>query len=183
MSEVGRPTLYKPEYVEQAFRLCLLGATDKEMADFWGVDESTVNNWKVTYPEFLESIKAGKIDADSKVAGSLYKRATGYEYRETTFEKIGAGESTTEVGEDSIETIEQDIYKKKVVVKELPADVAAINIWLKNRRSKVGEGGQVWKDKVETGFTDGEGKDVAPVQIIQLPSNGRDNPITQPVKE
>lgn len=30
-----------------------------------------------------------------------------------------------------------------------------------------------WKDKIETGFTDSEGKDVAPVQIIQLPDNGR----------
>ena len=37
-----------------------------------------------------------------------------------------------------------------------------------------------WRDKVETGFTDGEGNDV-PVQIFQLPDNGRpyqtkDNP-------
>jgi hypothetical protein len=31
-----------------------------------------------------------------------------------------------------------------------------------------------WKDKVETGFTDNEGKDMVPVQIIQLPSNGRE---------
>jgi hypothetical protein len=31
-----------------------------------------------------------------------------------------------------------------------------------------------WKDKVETGFTDSQGKDVAPVQIY-IPSNGRDN--------
>jgi len=30
-----------------------------------------------------------------------------------------------------------------------------------------------WKDKVETGFTDTEGKDVSPIQIIQLPSNER----------
>lgn len=30
-----------------------------------------------------------------------------------------------------------------------------------------------WRDKVETGFTDTEGKD-RPVQIIQLPSNSRD---------
>jgi hypothetical protein len=30
-----------------------------------------------------------------------------------------------------------------------------------------------WKDKVETGFTDGEGKDVSPVQIY-IPDNGRD---------
>jgi len=156
----GRPTDYRDTYPEQAFRLCLLGATDKEMADFWGVDESTVNNWKLAHPEFLESIKAGKLDADTKVAQSLYKRAIGYEYRETTFEKIGEGENTTEVGETGIESIEQDIFKKKVVIKELAPDVAAINIWLKNRRGKVADGAQRWADKVETGITDKDGNDV-----------------------
>lgn len=30
-----------------------------------------------------------------------------------------------------------------------------------------------WRDKIETGFTDGEGKDIKPVQVIQLPDNGR----------
>lgn len=37
-----------------------------------------------------------------------------------------------------------------------------------------------WKDKSEMGFTDGEGNDVSPVQIFQLPDNGRatGNPTT-----
>jgi len=30
-----------------------------------------------------------------------------------------------------------------------------------------------WKDKVETGFTDGDGNDINPVAIFQLPDNGR----------
>jgi hypothetical protein len=33
--ERGRPTKYKEEYNEQAYKLCLLGATDKELADFF----------------------------------------------------------------------------------------------------------------------------------------------------
>ncbi len=163
----GRPTDYRDEYVEQAFRLALLGATDKEMAAIWDVDESTVNNWKIAHPEFLVSIKAGKIEADSKVASSLYKRAIGYEYRETTFEKIGEGEGTVEVGEEGMESIEQDVYKKKVVVKELAPDVAAINIWLKNRRgkNKIDDGAQVWADKSETELTGANG---GPVQITGM---------------
>lgn len=156
----GRPTDYKTQYVEQGFRLALLGATDKEMAGIWQVDESTVNNWKLAHPEFLESINAGKIEADAKVAASLYKRAIGYEYRETTFEKIGEGPEAIEVGETGMESIEQDTYRKKVVVKELAPDVAAINIWLKNRRGKVASDAQRWADKVETGLTDKEGNDV-----------------------
>lgn len=156
----GRPTDYKDAYVDQAFRLALLGATDKEMAGIWDVDESTVNNWKLAHPEFLVSINAGKLEADSKVAASLFKLANGFEYDETTFEKIGEGENLTEVGETGIETIKQDLYKKKVTTKLLPPNVAAINIWLKNRRGKVTDGAQRWADKVETGITDKDGNDV-----------------------
>ena len=46
----------KRAYAEQARKLCLLG-TDAELADFFEVSESTINNWKFDYPEFSESIK------------------------------------------------------------------------------------------------------------------------------
>lgn len=168
----GRPTEYKSEYCEQVEKLCKLGATDKEIADFFDVEESTINNWKIAHPEFLESCKDGKIKADAEVANSLYKRAIGYQYRETTFEKIGPKEDTIEVGEEGMESVETELYKKKVVVKDMAPDVAAINIWLKNRRGRVDKGAQRWADKVETGFTDNDGNDV-PVTIFQLPDNGR----------
>ncbi len=35
---VGRPTKYKEEYAFQAEKLCRLGATDKEMADFFNIE-------------------------------------------------------------------------------------------------------------------------------------------------
>ena len=37
----GRPSSFKTEYIEQAYKLCLLGATDKQMCDFFGVNEKT----------------------------------------------------------------------------------------------------------------------------------------------
>lgn len=169
---MARPTEYKDDYCEQVEKLCKLGATDGEIADFFDVEESTINNWKIAHPEFLESIKKGKIIADAEVAHSLHKRAKGYQYDEVTYEKIGAGEDQIEVGEEGMEAVKQDIFKKKVVTKEVPPDVAAANIWLKNRRGRVKQGAQRWADKVETGFTDGEGNDV-PVTIFQLPDNGR----------
>ena len=52
---VGRPSKYKSEYAEQARKLCLLGATDTDMADFFDVDEATINRWKLDFPEFCES--------------------------------------------------------------------------------------------------------------------------------
>ena len=56
----GRPTDYRAEYAEQAEKLCLLGATDIQLADFFDVAESTIHLWKHTHPEFSESIKDGK---------------------------------------------------------------------------------------------------------------------------
>lgn len=127
----GRPTKYKKEYNEQVFKLALLGATDKEIANFFNVKEQTINNWKKSEPEFFESLKKGKLEADANVAESLYKRALGYSYEEKREEKKGD------------KTISKTITKK-----EVPADIAAINIWLKNRRSKVDNSkGVKWVDK------------------------------------
>ena len=71
----GQPTAYKPEYPEQARKLCLLGYTDLELADFFSVCEATINNWKIAHPEFLESIKSGKVFADTDVVSSLHDKA------------------------------------------------------------------------------------------------------------
>jgi transposase len=48
-SKGGRPSSYKDEYAMQALKLTLLGATDKELADFFEVKESTINRWKKRY--------------------------------------------------------------------------------------------------------------------------------------
>ena len=119
----GRPTEYLEEYNEQAYKLCLLGATDKEMGEFFGVSEVTINAWKTKFPEFLKSLKQGKIKADADVAEKLYQRALGYEHPET---KVFCHEG--------------DITEHEVI-KHYPPDTAAAFIWLKNRAG--------WKDKQE----------------------------------
>lgn len=75
VADTGRPSRYKSEYSQQAYKLCLLlGATDKNLADYFDVSEATINNWKHQHPEFLESLKAGKEEADARVGESLYQR-------------------------------------------------------------------------------------------------------------
>ena len=78
----GRPSKYDESFNKQAYKLCLLGATDIDLAKFFDVEEKTVNNWKESYPEFLQSLKNGKEIADAQVASRLFKRATGYEREE-----------------------------------------------------------------------------------------------------
>jgi len=77
---VGRPSGYRPELVERAYRMSLLGLTDHQLADFLGISCETLYSWKVSYPEFRESIARGKIEADARVAEALYRRACGYSH-------------------------------------------------------------------------------------------------------
>jgi hypothetical protein len=147
----GRPTDYREEYCEQVTKLCRLGATDKEIADFFEVTETTINNWKIQHTEFFESIKKGKIIADAEIAEKLYHRAIGYEHPDVDIRVIDG------------EIVETDL------VKYYPPDPVAAIFWLKNRQRKK------WRDKVEQGFTDNEGNDIDPVRIFKLPDNGRDN--------
>ncbi len=127
---MARPTKYKPTYNKQAYKMCLLSATDKQMADFFEVSEATINTWKKEYPTFLESLKKGKIKADAEVAKSLYQRACGYKHAEDKiFHNPGAKKK-----KDRIVIVP--------TIKHYPPDTAAAFIWLKNRAG--------WRDKQET---------------------------------
>jgi hypothetical protein len=71
----GRPTKYDPAKNEEITRLCLLGLTDDELADFLGISRTTFYDWKSKHAEFLDAIWTGKQGADALVAESLYKSA------------------------------------------------------------------------------------------------------------
>jgi hypothetical protein len=123
----GRPTSYKPEFAEQAAKLCALGATDMELADFFEVDVRSVYRWKHDQDEFCQALKAGKDVADERVERSLYQRAIGYEQDEVKiFMPSGAAEPVYAP------------FRAKVA-----PDVTAGIFWLKNRR------GADWRDKSE----------------------------------
>lgn len=77
---MARPSKYRVKYCKQAEKLCHLGAIDRDLADFFGVSEKTLNKWKQDYPAFLQSLKRSKEIADSKVVRSLYERANGYSH-------------------------------------------------------------------------------------------------------
>jgi len=129
----GRPTSYREEYAEQAYKLCLLSATDREMADFFGVSEQTLNNWKAAHPRFFESITRGKVAADSEVAHRLYQRAMGYSHEAVKiFMPAGAGEP---------------VYAP--YTEHYPPDTQAASLWLRNRQSGK------WRDRQEHTGADG----------------------------
>jgi hypothetical protein len=121
----GRPSSYKPEYAVQAQKLCLLGATDVELADFFGVSDRTIYRWQIEFPEFCQALKSGKEAADERVERSLYHKATGYTFdSEKVFQFQGQ-------------------IVRAPVREHVPPDTTAAIFWLKNRRK------EQWRDRHE----------------------------------
>jgi hypothetical protein len=122
---MARPTGFKPEYCEQAEKLCKLGATDIELADFFEVSDRTIYRWQAQYPEFCQALKAGKDHADERVERSLFHKATGYSY-------------------DSEKIFQYEGQVVRAPIREhVPPDTTAMIFWLKNRRP------EQWRDKTE----------------------------------
>ena len=122
---MGRPSKFKPEFVQQAETLCMLGATDQEMADFFKVEVRTFYRWKNEHADFCQSLKVGKEAADARVERSLFQRAIGYEQDEVKiFMPANAGAPVYAP------------FRAKIA----PDTTAAI-FWLKNRRP------DLWRDR------------------------------------
>ena len=49
---VGRPSLYKPEYADMAYKFCLLGANNDKLALLFEVAGSTIDKWISEIEEF-----------------------------------------------------------------------------------------------------------------------------------
>lgn len=123
MAKVGRPTDYKSSFNKQVEKLCLLGATDKEIANFFEISERALNVWKKKYPKFMQSIKNGKDTADTNIANSLYNRALGYSH-------------------NAVKIIVADKKVQQVpYVEHYPPDTTAAIFWLKNRNK------EKWRDQ------------------------------------
>lgn len=128
-ADLGRPTDYKPEFVIQAQKLCELGATDVELADFFGVSGRTIYRWQIKYPDFCQALKTGKEAVDDRVERSLFHKAVGY-----TFESEKIFQHQGEI-------------VRAATREHVPPDTTAMIFWLKNRRP------HYWRDvhKVEHG--------------------------------
>lgn len=102
------------------------GLTDEQIAKNIGITPSTLYAWKAKFSEISEALKKGKEIVDVEVENALLKRAKGYSYIERRM-KMEHGVITELV----------------TTTKEVPPDVGAAAMWLKNRKPKV------WRDRPE----------------------------------
>lgn len=122
-------SVYDASIPERAYRLCLLGLKNEELAISFGVSERTISNWMDRYPEFRRAVVKGREEADAKVAQSLYKRAIGFEH----------------------DDVHISAWKGEVLITPIrryyPPDTTAAIFWLKNRQRD--KWADVWKMEFE----------------------------------
>ncbi len=108
------------------------GLTDEQIAKNMDISRSTLAEWKKKFSDISDTLKKGKDEVDIEVENKLLKRALGYEYTETTSERVL-----------NKETGEYEFVLTKEVTKEVVPDTTAQLFWLKNRRP------EQWRDKRE----------------------------------
>jgi len=116
---------YRQEFARQAAKLCALGATNAQLADFFEVSIRAIETWIADKQDFRDAVLQAKQIADEKVERSLYERANGYAHPETVV--------TNNRGE---------IILTEVTKRYAPDTTAAI-FWLKNRKPAQ------WRDRTE----------------------------------
>ena len=119
------PTIskYNPEYhYDWAWSLAIKGATNKEMAEAFGISLRTVIRWMNEHESFADAVERGKNIADAKVERSLYQRAIGFEITDT--------EKTVDMDKDG----NPKPVRIKNTTRKIVPDTMAIMYWLNNRK-------------------------------------------------
>src|SRR5262249_52183734 len=107
---------YHPAFDRRATDYCMLGATNEDLAGFFGVSLSAIEKWLVERPSFARAVRKGRIEADARVAKAMHAAATGYKVRE---EKL---------------LVVNGKVEKHSVTKRYPPNVNAGALWLTNRQ-------------------------------------------------
>jgi hypothetical protein len=132
----------------------LRGATETEVAHFFGVQRRTIRNW-TRHLEFFLALRT-ETEAGEEAERSLYERATGYEYVRERFyvkEKRVYNRRTKRFARRVIRAI---VIRQNVHV---PPDVRAAIRWLTTRRP------QEWQRNAKPGN--------ASVNIVHVEANER----------
>lgn len=129
----GRPTLFRPEFIDKAREYIRAGFTRADIAAQFGVNVSQVYEWQAKNPNFADALNQERVIADTAVASALYLRATG-QLKKTITKKVTTADGRVEIHETT---------------ESVPADPTAQRYWLNNRAPKV------WRERNEVTGADG----------------------------
>jgi len=121
----GPASSFNPDNCKLAYKFCMLGATNEDLARIFEVAVSIVGNWLREFPDFKEAVNKGRAVADADVAERLFERATGYSCEATRYFQSPDGPQPVKF------------------MKHYAPDTAACIFWLSNRRR------DLWREKIE----------------------------------
>ena len=143
---------YEPPFAEQARKLCKLGASDRELADFFNVSVRTIARWQTEHAPFQRALKLGKAAADDRVERTLFHKAIGYSFEaEKIFQYQGQPVRVT--------------YRE-----HLPPDTTAMMFWLKNRRPGA------WREAKDHEISGQDGTPLVPVLNVTIGTDSESAP-------
>jgi hypothetical protein len=125
MGKRGPAPGYKPDHCTLAYKFCLLGATNEDLAGLFEVCVAIIGYWLRKSPEFKQAVQDGRDVADADVAHSLLQKAKGFTHKDV---KVLRGDS-------GAQEVEYNRY--------FPPDTQAAVFWLRNRRRKQ------WREVIE----------------------------------
>lgn len=150
LKSTGRPSKLHTIDQKQLKFLVNLGATEQQIANFFGFNRDSFSEWKKKNPSFSVTLKDWKDEADGKVERSLYQSALGY--RTSVMKPIVVSD-----GKDAGSHVE---YCKEEIA--FAPNATSMIFWLKNRQPAS------WRDKIEVA----PGNDLLKVMLGLLGTNG-----------
>ena len=114
----GRPTSYRPEFAGRVTTMCMLGLTNAEIGERFGVSKSSIEEYIVKVDEFRRAVYKGREGADEMVVNSLFKSAHGFTHPEDDIRTVALGNNQ---GSEIVIT---------KTVKHYPPNERAIAHWL-----------------------------------------------------
>lgn len=69
----GRKSLFREGMIQEGYKLGALGLTVEEIATIWNVNRTTLYSWAKKHPEFENTLKRGREEADVSVVQALLK--------------------------------------------------------------------------------------------------------------
>ena len=154
--KTGRPAIEPPtgdSEMRKLFNYCLLGATNDDLAKYYGVGSTTIGKWISDYPIFAATLKSARDEADAKVVKSLYQRAIGYSHKAVKifYDSKKRGYRLKPGIEEHLAEPDDYIFDDGAIVVEYvehypPSEIAAF-FWLKNRQK------ERWREKQEIDTT------------------------------
>lgn len=123
---------YRKTWPKRVRQMILDGLTVQQQCDQFGISRVAYYDMRKRHPDFDDAIMSAKEDFCDDVENTLFKRASGYDYKETTISEV--------LDEDGNPTGKK---KRTTVIKHLPPDSGLIKYILGQRLP------EQWREKNE----------------------------------